>query len=216
MTKWFFIVTTLIAVVFFSSMGCVTPLVWEDKAKPVPYNENILSFYTNKDEGQMVFIGDKYHYIFTKNGKAFIELLEAGDFLKLAENNLDVRPVIDREDPRVITTDISVRFAVNRLNQKQISWLALHGFNKVGSRYVQSYTQIEGKRYLTKGEINKKALKLIHPLPVKVMEYKKTKNPLFQIAMTPLSLTADAGIIMLVAGAAVIVSPVLLFDAITQ
>ncbi|KHD05075.1 hypothetical protein PN36_31845 [Candidatus Thiomargarita nelsonii] len=214
MTKWLFIVTMLIAVVFFSSMGCVTPLLWKDQ--PVPYNENILSFYTNKDEGKMVFIGEKYHYIFTKNGKAFIELLEAGDFLKLAENNLEVRPVIDRKDPRVIRTDISVRFAVNRLNQKQISWLALHGFNKVGSRYVQSYTQIEGKRYFSKGEINKKALKLIHPLPVKVMEYQKTKNPLGQIAMTPLSLTVDAGLIILAAGVAIIVSPVLLYNAITE
>jgi hypothetical protein len=216
MTKWLFILTTFIAVVFFSSIGCVTPLLWKDKPKAIPYNENILSFYTNKDEGKMVFIGEKYHYIFTKNGKAFIELLEAGDFLKLAENNLEVRPVIDRDDPRVIRTDITVRFAVNRLNQKQISWLALHGFNKVGSRYVQSYTQIEGKRYLTKGEINNKALKLIHPLPVKVMEYEKTKNPLGQIAMTPLSLTVDAGLIILAAGAAIIVSPVLLYNAITE
>ncbi|OAD22320.1 conserved hypothetical protein, membrane [Candidatus Thiomargarita nelsonii] len=216
MTKWFFIVTMLIAVVFFSSMGCVTTQLWENKAKPVPYNEKILSFYTNKDEGQMVFIGEKYHYIFSKNAKAFIELLQAGAFLKLGEKNLYIRPLIDREDPRVITTDISVRFAVNRLNQEQISWLALHGFKRVGSEYVQSYIQIEGKRYFSKGEINKKALKLIHPLPVKVAEYKKTKNPLFQIAMTPLSLTADAGIIILAAGAAIIVSPVLLFNAITE
>jgi len=247
--RYYFQAFAVIVVIWFSSLGCVTKQVWEDRVHGKPYPELILSFYANKEKKEILFIGEKYHYIFNKNTENFIDLLQAKDLLKLTQKNLSFYAMTGRDDPRVMQSDIHVQFKKSDLNSEQREWLEAHHFreqeipllpppppipkdlNETERRVSYPYTRqdinltdfymtnynIGGSRYLATPEVNSKILKLKEPIPVDIMEFEiEKKNILYKIAMTPLTVTADAVLIVVGAGAVVIMSPVILYQVIKQ
>ena len=201
----------LLIVVWFSSMGCVTKAVWKDKRTSSQYSETIVAFYSNFKSKEIAFIGEKYHYIFNKKTNDFVELLKEKDRLNLQQENLQINASVGLRGDNVIQTDIMVHFDVDKLNEVQKKWLTSHGYHKAKSlplpssqknisRFIRHYS-ILGKRYLINKEVNEKASKLKRAIPLQILEYKREKGSVIKkIALTPLSITADAvgGAILLV------------------
>jgi hypothetical protein len=120
----------LITVVWFSSMGCVTKQLWDQKRADYSYgsySDTIISFYINRQSSQIAFLGENYHYIFDNPNQDFIQLIEAKNFLNLRENNLEITSRTSKDNPTV-HTDIRISFKEGSVNSRQISWLKNHQF----------------------------------------------------------------------------------------
>ena len=87
--------------------------------------------------------------------------------------------------------------------------------------YALNY-HLSGKRYQATAEVNNHVIKLKNPINIEVVEFKVTdkKSTLYKVAMTPLGVTADAGLIVIGAGVAIIYAPFGLaywvYDSITK
>ena len=214
--KWFWVLV-LATMVWFSSFGCVTKAVWEDKHTATPYSETILAFYTNSKSKDIAFVGDKFHYIFNKNTKGFIELLKDKDLIKLQKENLQISASVGQPTSSDIYTNINVQFDISKLNNIQKSWFISHKYREVmipppphGKAGVKVYMRIysmNGKRYLVNPKVNAVAYRLKRAIGIRIMEHKTKKgNFAKKIALTPLSVTADAvGSVIVLAGAVVLV-----------
>jgi len=66
MKKVFFPLLGLVIAIFLS-LGCMSKALWEDDVVYVPYQEKLDAFMSNPQDGTVVFLGEKYHYIFSKN-----------------------------------------------------------------------------------------------------------------------------------------------------
>lgn len=226
--KKLFLSITAIALLIFLSLGCVTKQVWTDPTKADPYQERIISFYSNIEKEEILFIGEKYHYIFNKGTKEFMPLLSAKELLNLSDKNINVYTATNRQDNRNVGTHIRVHMKKSELNSEQITWLTEHNYMLIqtdphyGTDHVyqaneqvptvDTYTKeyyLQGRRYISSQEVNNNVVRLKKPLEIEVIEFKKydEKSTLYKIAMTPLSVTADAGLIVIGTGAAIIYAP---------
>ena len=196
----------LVGLAIFLSMGCVTKQVLRTQYDYSSYNEQIISFYLNPKGNEVVFIGKKYHYIFNRDTKAFIELLKNRDVLNLEQKNLEISTRVDENT--LISSDIVVRIRDRGLTKKQKSLLQVHFTQSRGKEtfYVRDY-HISGNRYLSNPNVNAKVERLKHTLEVKIDEaHIKSGDTLRKIAMTPLAVAGDA---VLIAGV-VVLSPIFL------
>lgn len=215
--KKIFLLITVVAITLFSTVGCMTKQVWREQTKPHPYNETIMAFYANPKSSELAFIGEQYHYIFKENTKFFTDLLHNKKFLNLKQSHLRIHAFVDREDNRAIHALIDVHYPLKGANSQQLAWLKNHHFTQTEQGYYLQHYSIKGTRYVASKEINKKALKLRSPIHLQIEDYTiEGKSTFYKIAMTPISLTGDAigGILML--GAVVVMSPVWLYEQITQ
>jgi len=227
--KKLFVSITLIAIGIFLSLGCVTKQLWTDKTKAVPYQERVISFYTNLEKKEIVFIGDKYHYIFNKNTEPLITLIKNREMLKLNNKNINIYASVDRKDNRKVQATIMIHIKKSELNNQQIKWLESHSYSiapippyyesgysppvkrppkNISPIYTNGY-HIEGTRYIADPKVNTQVIKLKEPIKFNVMEFRITdkKSTLYKVAMTPLSVTADAGLSVLGVGAVIIYAP---------
>ena len=194
----------LITIVWFSSMGCVTKSLWRDTDVKV-YNETIIAFYSNPIQNEIIFIGKKYHYILNRGTTTFYEVLKAREFLGLNQKNLYINTFIDRRDMSIIRTRININFRKDLLDKEQLFWLESHNF-RIHNYYngekavLEKSFSLQGKRYQADSKVNAKVIKLNYPIALKISE--PTSNTLYKILMTPLSITADAGLV--IAGAVVL------------
>lgn len=203
--KRWFLAFVLVTVGWFSSMGCVTKALWRDSDTKV-YNETIIAFYTNPVKNEIIFIGKKYHYIFDKGTSTFHEVLKARELLGLNQKHLSIITSIDRKDVSLIIAGIEIGFKKNLLNKEQLSWLESHDFieynyyNGKKELLFRKAFSLHGKRYKADSKVNAKVIKLNYPIELEIAE--PLKNTLYKILMTPLSITADAG--LAIAGAVII------------
>jgi len=215
--KKLLILISALSIAIFLSFGCVTKNVWKELDRPFPYNETIISFYSNVDKEEVLFIGEKYHYIFNEHTKDFIALLKQKEFLQLIDRKLSIDAHLYPRDNGKISVHIEIEFKKNELNKAQKEWFLMYAENN-GREYsrpiydtekiYQVYFNIKGTRYHAKAEVNNHVVKLQKPIPLSIVEYKKEKKSmLYKVAMTPLSVTADAGLIVVGVGAAIVYAP---------
>ena len=226
--KVWFTLFTLLTIAWFSSIGCVTKQVWTDKTRAEPYQERIISFYSNQEKEEILFIGEQYHYIFNKGTKDFMPLLSAKELLNLSDKNINIYASLARQDNRKANAHVMIHMKKSELNSQQITWLEEHNFSLIqadpyyGTEHIYHpneqvtsvaiYTKeyhLEGTRYRANKEVNQQVVKLKKPLEIEVIEFYKSneKSTFYKVAMTPLSVTADAGLIVLGTGAAIIYAP---------
>lgn len=222
--KWF-LLFILVTIGWFSSFGCVTKAVWKDKHTSTPYNETILAFYINDKSDNIAFVGEKFHYIFNKETKGFIKLLKDKDFINLQKENLHIDASVGQPTSSDIFTNITVQVDIDKLNAKQKSWFISHKYKEVlipphpnrqtGVKVYMRHYFMNGKRYLVNPKVNAVAYRLKRAIGIRIMEHKLEKGSLVKkIAMTPLSVTADAvGSVIVLAGA-VILAPIGLISSI--
>jgi len=211
--RWFQL-SVLVLVVWFSSMGCVTKALWRNGTVSDTYNENIIAFYMSPKVDKIAFLSHQYHYIFDKNTASFINLLKNKNFLNLRQSNLRVDASVMLDQENQMRTFIHVEFPEKTLRPEQINYLVNNGFRVYGIPprivakggavpqrseeviYMNNYT-LEGRRYLANTQVNQQALKLTQPMPVTIRTFKKEGDvTLYKLVMTPLSVTADAGLIL--------------------
>ena len=201
----------------FLSFGCVTKAVWKDKHKASPYDETIISFYSNAEKEEVLFIGEKYHYIFNKHTKDFMALLKQKELLKLIDRELSVDANLYPRDNGKVSAHIEFEFKKSELNKAQKEWLIKYAQNN-GREYSRPmhdteeiyrvFFNIKGTRYYAKSEVNSQVVKLQRPIPLRIVEYKiEKKSTLYKVAMTPLSVTADAALVVVGVGALIVYSP---------
>ncbi len=220
--KKIFISITILSILIFSSLGCVTKQMW-DKRRPGysnnPYTDTIISFYINKNSSQIAFIGEKYHYILNDHRQEFSQLMEVKDFLNLSQKNLKIHTQTFEKRPQ-LHTHIDVKFDKNSVTKKQISWLRSHKFTPVllppkegdlvrfnahpTDDEILAYSRefnLEGKRYFANSKVNNKLQKLNRPLTLKIDESVQDREPTaleeavkvpLKISATPFTLAADA------------------------
>lgn len=213
--KKLFTMVLIIGVGIFLSMGCVTKSVLQSEHAYYPYKERIISFYINPKGNEVVFIGQKYHYIFNNDTPKFIDMLRNKEFLNLQQNNLEIRTRIHGENLERVYSDITVKISKIGLTPQQNSWLTSRRYTNIyfpEALYVNNY-RIGGKRYLSNPQVNQSVKKLNQPIDLEIEESHIAKgDTLRKIAMTPLAVGADA---VLVVGA-VILSPVFLFMVLSK
>jgi len=192
--KKLFITVLIIGLGIFISMGCVTKNLWKE-TDVKPYYDTIISFYANPKENKIIFIGTKYHYIFDEGTTPLEEVLKAKDFLALNKSNLQIYTYTPpQKDTSIIHTELGIHFEEHLLNAQQKNWLSNHNF-QLQKQYVpmriKSF-ELKGKRYKANSQVNAKALKLKEPISIQVNVH--TSDTLYKVLMTPLTVTADAGL----------------------
>ena len=212
---------TAISLFIFLSFGCMTKQVWSDR-KIIPnyghsYKEKIVSFYINTNEEKLVFIGEKYHYIFDKNTQAFIHFLQSSKILNLSPENLKIHARVNSSNIENIGASIMVEFERSKLNKEQRLLLGLHFFERYpNTPYYKNY-HINGKRYIANNEINKQVFQLEKAIELEISAPEEIdRSVLKKIAMTPLTLTADALGGLILVGAGIVMSPIWLYQAVTK
>jgi len=203
--KYWFQLFTLVTVIWFSSMGCVTKNLWKN-TNSKPYAETIIAFYSHPQKNEIIFIGQKYHYIFNQGTSELNEVLKVRELLGLNQKNLSINTYTDADNGSTIHTDIRITFEEQSLNKQQRLWLTSHNFLHPALRVpvITKSFSLTGKRYKANSKVNNHAIKL--QLPIKLQVYEHSSNTLYKILMTPLTVTADAGLAL--AGA--IIFPIML------
>ena len=212
--KKIFMTVLFIGLAIFLSMGCITKDVLRTQYDYSSYKEQIISFYLNPKGDEVAFIGKKYHYIFNKGTKEFIELLKNREALELEQSNLKINTRV--EDNTLVHSDIAVRFIDRGLTQKQRLWFQTHKFMQIRGRKETSYVKnyhIIGNRYLSNPNVNAKVERLKHTLEVEIVEmHVKSGDTIRKIVMTPIAVAGDtiliAGGTVLAVGGAVLLLPV--------
>jgi len=239
--KKLFLATLTLTIVIFSSIGCMarapletTQEIWNDSKESVDssYTDVIVSFYSDKKGEKLVFLGEKYHYLFVQDAKGFSKLLKAKEFLNLQQKNFHVEASLDSKDNRKVNLNMSAVLPLSGLNLKQKEWLREDGFLLrkshlyVGQEpdplyasrpvyqdipvYYKSFF-MNGTRYIANREVNKKSVKLIQARRLTVTGYKyQDKSLLKKIAMTPLALVGDAASDIVVVGVNLLLLPLFL------
>ena len=240
--KKLFLSILVISIVIFSSIGCmqkapfeVTERMWDEDKESVntSYKDIIVSFYISKTGHEIVFLGEKYHYILDQGSYEFAELLKSKEMLNLKQKNFEINAELDTDDNRVIKLNISSIIPSSELSNTQKNWLATHKFIPrdkpiyVGQvpdpLYVSSPTYrnitvyqksflIIGKRYIANKELNNKAIKLkqARQLHIRGHIYQDVSK-LKKIAMTPLTLGGDTALNIIVVGGNILIIPLLVF-----
>jgi len=239
--KKLFLATLAVSIVVFSSLGCMqrapfetTQEVWNDSKDSVntSYTDVIVAFYSDKKGEKLVFLGEKYHYLFDQGATGFSELLKAKKFLHLQQKNFQVEASLDPKDNRKVNLHVSAILPLSELNEKQKAWLAQHNFALRNNRlyvgqepdplyvsrpvyrnqtvYLKRFS-MNGTRYIANAEINKKSIKLTQARRLNVIGYKyQDKSMIKKIVMTPLALVGDAASDIVVVGVNILLSPLLI------
>jgi hypothetical protein len=240
----------LVLLMAFSSFGCfqrapfeATQEIWDDKrnATNISYQDKIVSFYINKNGDEIVFLGERFHYIFTYNTEEFSELLKAKEFLHLTKKNFNISSEIDKDDKRKIISTIRTILYDTDFTVAQRRWLKEHGFSLISTtnnpivvaassdsyappqremismNIHQHIYSIEGTRYVANKQVNTRGSKLREAIELTIVEYNYNEgNKLHQIAMTPIALAEDVAMDILVIGGNLILSPLYLLMVITD
>ena len=186
-------------------MGCVTKDLWRG-TNSKPYDETIIAFYSQPQKNEIIFIGQKYHYIFNQGTSELNKVLKVRELLGLNQRNLTINTYTDANNGSTIHTDIRMTFKEDSLNKQQYLWLTSHRFLRPAKNVpiITKSFLLTGERYKSNTEVNSHAIKL--QLPINLQVYEHSNNTLYKILMTPLTVTADAGLAL--AGA--IILPIML------
>lgn len=199
---------TLFSLIFiaYTLAGCVTNELWEDQSIYKPYDEVIDAFLINPQDESIIFLGKKYHYIFEKNEELKF-LLEYYDDSAIKFN---IKDGAYYADGNTIKANISVTIDKNTLDNKLLEW------QKKPKIYPNTIS-LNGIRYLSNKKVNDNTKKLDKVIHIKVFnKYIIKESVVANVLMTPLAVAVDGVIGVAVAGAWVILSPVMLYDSIKE
>lgn len=200
-----FLVILSIAVISFMSMGCMTASVWEDPSKiSNTYNERINAFMMNPQNDSVIFLGEKYHYIFEKN--------EQLSFLLKHRNNEALTFSIKNGSYNVVGSNVTAKFHIyinqNTADKNLLDWWYA---NKKGTDVVGTEISLYGTRYIANEIVNFSAENFSQKIDIKVITRLPSKsNTASKILITPLAVAADGAIIIVAVGATIVLMPILI------
>jgi len=182
-----------LAIAVFLSLGCMSKALWEEKVVYVPYQDKIDSFMMNPKEGSTVFLGEKYHYIFTKN-EDFNFLLAHRTSKGVVFNVIQGYHSVNQDS---VTSNFGVKIDKSIADKAVVEWLNAKGYS---NQQEEITLYLEGKRYKADKKVNAMAQKLSKQFTLSINEAKiEDKNTAYKVLMTPLAVVAD-GVLVVVGG----------------
>lgn len=186
------IAMVLLVTLLFS--GCtvnyVTEKLWKDHYDAVPYNETVDALMINPENNSMVFIGEKYHYIFDPNEK-FSYLLQHHDNSMI----FDVESGKYEVQEENVSAFLHVSVDKKTAKKEVLEWIHNNGYDKYDKpnhNKMLMVIYIKGKRYIADPSVNKIAQKLSKQYHLQVTEKQlNNMNNATRIALTPLTATVD-------------------------
>lgn len=186
----------LTALLLFNS-GCVlfTPMLWKEK---IQYKETIQGYLISNDGKKVVFLGEKYHYIFDDESGEIKQLLQWKQKLSMSIYNFKA----------VSKNNVELGIALhshNNPSSEEIDSLKKLGFTEgklVGISkdifFYKKYLHLSGTRYLPKEGVNYTINSTMkYNVTVEEGYYGKIKDASKKIALTPIAVAADT---ILIAG----------------
>ncbi|MDD4949951.1 hypothetical protein [Sulfuricurvum sp.] len=200
--KKIFLAVFVIALVSFMSMGCMTTRLWQDPITHKPYSEKIDAFLLNPQNGQTVFLGEKYHYIFDANAQLDF-LLKHREDISLTFNLKNGAFYQTNEDNA--TAHFSVSIDTKNINQELLEWLKINHISVNSNTSLSMITiNLKGKRYLADPKVNQHAQKFSKSIEIQINDVKKeNRSVVIKILATPLAVAADG--VMFVAGMTILI-----------
>lgn len=202
-----------------SSCVTYTDKLWAKKRDKF-YNETIKAYLISSDGEKMVFLGEKYHYIFDDTSGAVKQLLQWDGKQKLvisvynfeatSENEVDLFLLVESASPK----ELSDR-GLSALSTNEINFLKKLGFldRKSNSTSMFKRIHMSGTRFIPRTNTNyvsKSSLSREYKVQIKIgydsfLDKKSTK-----IALTPVTVVGDTIIIATGLGGVIILSAILL------
>ena len=173
--------------------GCSAISLWE---RNPTYTDSIDRFLATEDGKKLVFIGEKYHYIFDGH-KSLRKILLWKD-RELLDAKLDEKFIVDSSNN--ISGNLRVICKCKNATKTQISWIENIGFKKAPASSTQFdekeilnilEIQLSGVRYLAKDLALDKYAKLNKPYTVVIEEPKSTAGVIGRVMLTPIVVAAD-------------------------
>ncbi len=209
--------TNLFAVFFIMTFaGCATVGLW---SKPY-YYENVSHALISSDSKTLVFLGDKYHYVFD-DSENLKDLLQ-WDGRKMLSPILSGRSDITLDNNNYINGNILIKCNCDNASKEQIEWLEQQGFTHniffTGSPAEEKDLfaidiHIKGKRYRS----NTPPLSNITPLNEKYtinIQHKShsAQGVITRATLTPLTVALDGAATISIAGVVLLFSPFILVE----
>ncbi len=193
--------------------GCTTISLWE---RNPTYTDSINLFLATEDGKKIVFIGEKYHYIF--DGHKSLKRILLWKDRALLEAKLDEKFIVDSSNN--ISGNLRVICQCKNATAAQISWIENTGFKKAQVSGTQSdekenyilEIQLSGIRYLAKVLTLDKYAKLNKPYTVVIEEPKSTAGVIGRAIFTPIVVAADGIVTIGLSALFVIGLPSMLVD----
>lgn len=196
MKKVFFPLLGLFIAIFLS-LGCMSKALWEDDVVYVPYQEKLDAFMSNPQDATVVFLGEKYHYIFSKNDD-FNFLLAHRTSKGLI---FDVSHGYHNTNNEIVQSNFSIKVDKSIADKELVEWLEKKGYTQ---SKVDFPIYLEGKRYIADKKVNAVAQKLSKVFVISINEQKVDKgNIVGKILLTPLAVAGD-GVLVVVGGVVLI------------
>jgi hypothetical protein len=127
----------LIAILFFTN-SCISRQIKKDSS----YKEIFLGYFVSKYGNDLVFIGQKYHYIFQDNSQQIVEFTKSEWKSKLTIFNINIR--VDNDNNVNGYVDLQFLQPASRLSKEELLLATQH-------RFIENNKNIFNKRIFLKG-----------------------------------------------------------------
>lgn len=187
-----------------------TKRMWSSHAS---YNDQITNFLIREDGKQVVFIGEKYHYILDDSSEILKKLLNWN-----ARSKLSVQPhnfYVGLSNS--VELDVEIYSRSSDFSQDEIDFLRNLDFSEKG-KVLSKNIKLNGKRYLPKEGVN---YSILSPFSRKINVWVKYNSPsqiIHKASLTPITVTIDAisittalGVYSLIIAPGVILYPTCVF-----
>ncbi|TQV63038.1 MAG: hypothetical protein FNT15_05035 [Sulfurovum sp.] len=184
MKKVFFHLLGLFIAIFLST-GC-TKALWKERAiTHNVYIEKIESFMLNPENGGVIFLGEKYHYIFDEN--------EDLNFLLAHRKSkgmvFNVSDGYHSTNKNMVMSSFSVAIDKSIADKEIVDWLMKKNYTQTKINFP---IYIKGTRYIADKKVNAVAQKLSKVFVIRVSEEEVGQDDIaIKILLTPITLFGD-------------------------
>jgi hypothetical protein len=170
--------------IFTTSCNGLTKKLWNWHG----YEENFKHFLINQQNGYVVFLAQKFHYIFIDNSNLMKNILLWQDRRTLFIDTSETEIHVDKNNQA--SGEVMIRSFSENLMPHREAFLINHGFKRDNKGWYLKL-KIFGTRYLANPNIHGNFPQLDLSYKIKIAEDLKKGEILTATTLTPIAITAD-------------------------
>jgi hypothetical protein len=178
---------------FFS--GCLTKNLFQETLHYKHYEDKIIYYDIDKEHQKILFVGEKYHYIFNSN-ETLVYLMTHSEKKNVIfdVNRFPAKFIANKEK---MTARFNIKLKPEMVSDELIEWGIKNNFHKTiddgwfKKPYYKSDMYLEGYRYLP-NDVGEKLTKIEKPLKISVAESYLDRDYALSLMLSPIALTVDA------------------------
>ena len=182
------LIILLIITLLFIESSCsnsLTKRLWNDNF----YNEVFYHFLISKDYQFVVFLNDKYHYVFNDNSGIIKKLLLWRNSKKLS---IDINETILKISPNnQVQGIVKINIDKSSINIQDLSFLYSLGFIDKNEIFTLDF-KVYGQRYQAKQEITNRLPRLSTSYNISIYYDLTTSQKIAKASLSPLTIALDA------------------------